>query len=108
YESAGHISDLFAKEYFQQPEAMLLRDTILPKGLTTAEQREACRSLKGLMLRSEVYALDGSDKEKYPYKVTEQNFTIVPLQPMHANRHAVFFTHARESIEYRYERNPSD
>ena len=30
------------------------------------------------------------------------------LQPRGANRHAVFFTHAREAISYHYERNPAD
>ena len=49
-------------------------------GLTLAEEREACRALKGAMLRQEVYALDGTDKAETPYTVTEQNFTI-RLQP---------------------------
>ena len=30
------------------------------------------------------------------------------MQPRGANRHAVFFTHAREAISYHYERNPAD
>ena len=48
------------------------------------------------------------DKEQHPYTVTEQNFTIQRLQPHDGNRHAVFFTHAREAISYHYERNPAD
>ena len=60
------------------------------------------------MLRQEVYALDGTPKEEHPYTVTEQNFTIKRLQPRDGNRHAVFFTHAREAINYHYERNPAD
>ncbi len=60
------------------------------------------------MLRQEVYALDGSDKEGVPYTVTEQNFTIRAVQPRGGNRHGVFFTHAREAISYHYERNPAD
>jgi RHS repeat-associated protein len=83
-------------------------DTVLPAGLTGDEEREACRALKGSMLRQEIYALDGTDKEKHPYTVTEQNFTIETLQPQGDNRHAVFFTHAREAITYHYERNPLD
>ena len=39
---------------------MQLPDTVLPSGLTEDEIREACRSLKGAMLRQEVYALDGT------------------------------------------------
>ena len=30
------------------------------------------------------------------------------MQPRGANRHAVFFTHAREAISFHYERNPAD
>ena len=56
---------------------LLLDDTVLPAGLTLEEEREACRALKGSMLRQEVYALDGTDEEQaHPYTVTEQNFTI--------------------------------
>ena len=60
------------------------------------------------MLRQEVYALDGTDKTSHPYTVTEQNFTIQRLQPQGGNRHAVFFTHAREALNHHYERNPDD
>ena len=81
---------------------------MLPDGLTDEEEREACRALKGAMLRQEVYALDGTDKAQHPYTVTEQNFTIQCLQPHDGNRHAVFFTHPREAISYHYERNPFD
>ena len=88
---------------------LLLDDTVLPAGLTLEEEREACRALKGAMLRQEVYALDGSEeKQAHPYVVTEQNFTIRMLQPQATNPYAVFFTHPREAITYQYERNPED
>jgi RHS repeat-associated protein len=94
----------------------LLDDTVLPDGLTVDEEREACRALKGLMLRQEVYADDAEpgasvaqiQRARTPYTVTEQNFVIRALQPGGTSRHAVFFTHAREAINYHYERNPSD
>jgi RHS repeat-associated protein len=102
-------------EYYREPgmtddeyRASLLPDTLLPPNLTAEEEREACRSLKGSLLRQEVYALDGTDKELHPYAVTESNQTIKCLQRQSDNRHAVFFTHARESITYHYERNPVD
>ena len=54
-------------EYYREPgltdaeaRALLLADTVLPAGLTLEEEREACRALKGSMLRQEVYALDGT------------------------------------------------
>jgi len=86
----------------------LLEDTVLPSGLTLDEEREACRALKGSMLRQEVYALDGTAKEPHPYTVAEQNFSVRLEQPRGGNRHAVFFTHPREAITYHYERNPAD
>lgn len=118
-----HVSNVFAGlldeqdvgEYYREPglsdqeaKQLLLDDTVLPAGLTLEEEREACRALKGSMLRQEVYALDGSEKAGHPYVVTEQNFTIRMLQPEADNQHAVFFTHAREALTYQYERNPQD
>ncbi len=88
-------------------------DTILPCDLTFAEEHEACRALKGSMLRQEVYALDGKGVSceypfGHPYTVTEQNFTVRELQSIGDQRHGVFFTHPREVINYHYERNPVD
>lgn len=116
----NHISNFFAGllnaadqgEYYREPgqnaEDLLLEDTVLPLGLTAEEEREACRALKGSMLRQEVYAADGTAKEGIPYTVTEQSFTIEQVQPRSSNRHAVFFTHPREALSYHYERNPAD
>jgi RHS repeat-associated protein len=96
-------------EYYKgDPDAVFLPDTVITDNLSVEEEREACRALKGSMLRQEVYAQDGTGKAKDPYTVTEQNFTFKRLQPKGLNRHAVFFTHAREAVNYHYERNPSD
>lgn len=124
YADRTTISRQFESEYFREPgetaetaRALLLDDTVLPGGLTPEEEREACRALKGSMLRQEVYADDaeGADaspehvqRALTPYTVTEQNFTIRTLQPQGSNRHAVFFAHAREAISLHYERNPAD
>ena len=121
------ISGQFEKAYYREPgltdeqyEAMLLPDTVLPVeitlsdstglsgDLTSAEIREACRALRGSILRQEVYAEDGSAKSKVPYTVAEQNYEIKWLQPRETNKHAVFFVHPRETINYHYERNPVD
>ena len=131
YLGRDHVSDYFAGllnatdqgEYFREPglsnaeaRPLLLPDTVLPTPLSLEEEREACRALKGSMLRQEVYADDADpnatpeqiERAQTPYTVTEQNFTIRALQPRGANRHAVFFTHAGEAISYHYERNPAD
>jgi RHS repeat-associated protein len=122
YDEVEEVSKHFAAEYYGAPVKSdpnynaafdsffrsLLPDTVIPPHLTLEEEREACRALKGSMLRQEVYAQDGTDEAKHPYTVTEQNFTIQRLQPRGSNRHGVFFTHAREAISYHYERNPAD
>jgi RHS repeat-associated protein len=114
------ISRHFEGDYYREPglddqavEALLLPDTILPADLTPDEAREACRALKGMMLRQEVYAEDAppgataaeQQRASMPYTVVEQNFTIRPLQPQRAgNRHAIFFTHPCEAMTAHYER----
>jgi RHS repeat-associated protein len=112
---AGLLDGSDVGEYYREPgltdaqaARLLLDDTVLPSGLTVAEEREACRALKGSMLRQEVYALDGTLREIHPYTVAEQNFTIEVVQPQGENRHAIFFAHPREAINYHYERNPDD
>jgi len=102
-------------EYYREPgltdaqaRDLLLDDTLLPDGLSVEDEREACRALKGSMLRQEVYALDGGAKEPHPYTVVEQNFTIVRLQPNAGTSYGAFFAHPRESISYQYERVPDD
>ncbi|MGD2071833.1 MAG: toxin TcdB middle/C-terminal domain-containing protein, partial [Gemmatimonadota bacterium] len=114
---AGLVDETDRGEYYREPawadddveaRKRLLPDTLLPGGLTVEEEREACRALKGSMLRREVYALDRTDRAEHPYTVTEQNFTVRPVQPRGDNRHAVFFTHPREAITYHYERSPED
>lgn len=132
YLGRNHVSDYFAGllnatdqgEYFREPgltddeaRALLLPDTVLPSGLILEEEREACRALKGSMLRQEVYADDADhpgatpeqiQRARTPYTVTEQNFSIRALQPRGTNRHAVFYTHGGEAISYHYERDPTD
>ncbi|HEV8321088.1 MAG TPA: SpvB/TcaC N-terminal domain-containing protein, partial [Myxococcota bacterium] len=116
---AGAVSRQYAHEYWTEPElrpdartadreALLLPDTMLPPDLDPDELREAYRALKGMALRIEVYAEDGSPAAEHPYTVTEQNFTVEPLQARGPNRHAVFFAHPREKIDYHYERQTDD
>jgi len=99
-----------------QKEAMLLDDTVLPTDILLAngtrvaysfspeEYREACRALRGMMLRQEVYGLDGTAAEDRPYTVSESNFTIEAFQPQGPNRYGVFFAHPRETVDFQYER----
>jgi RHS repeat-associated protein len=123
YFEGGRITRHFKEEYYreggltdQQVEAMLIPDTVFPTDIKLADEtrlprdfsgdelREACRALKGSILRQEIYGLDGSEGQDRPYSVSERNYTIECLQPLDSNRHAVFFTHARETVDFHYER----
>jgi RHS repeat-associated protein len=121
----GHtLSRQFENEYWREPgltpereRALLVDDTVWPDTIRRAdgtgmqfapsglELREACRALKGSVLREEVYADDGSDAAERPYQVSERNYTVELLQPrLDGDRHAVCLSHSRESVVYRYER----
>jgi len=122
------ISKQFEDEYYREGDpslgigeldpgqfsAMLLDDTVLPEDLTVDVIREACRALKGGILRQEIYALDRrpdgrlSEESDRPYTVSERNYTIKQLQPRGDNKHAVFFVHPLETIDFHYERKLVD
>ena len=101
----GRLTREFAGEY-SGPN--LLPDSVVPAGLTDDEEREACRALRGTVLRQEVYGLDGSDRERHPYLVCQANAGVRLLQPRGSNRHAVFLTHPLESVRAHHDRDPDD
>ncbi|WP_449339496.1 SpvB/TcaC N-terminal domain-containing protein [Streptomyces chartreusis] len=134
----AHVSDYFAGlrtpsdggEYFREPglsapevRSLLLPDSSLPPGLSPDEEREACRALKGSMLRQEVYAEDAGDiggagdtgadvararRSGVPYTVIEQNFGVRTVRRRGAGQHGVFLVHPCEVLAYHYERDPAD
>ncbi|WP_437913154.1 SpvB/TcaC N-terminal domain-containing protein [Sorangium sp. So ce302] len=105
----ARISAQYESEYYAgDAGAVRLADTVLSEELRAVEMREACRALKGRPLRQEVYALDGSAEEPRPYVVKEHSYAMRRLQPAVGGAHAVFFAHAREALEYHYERSESD
>ncbi|MBL8946171.1 MAG: VCBS repeat-containing protein, partial [Myxococcales bacterium] len=108
----GAISTAMAAEYWDGDAELatpnLLPDTVLPPGMSAVETREACRTLRGSVLRQEVYALDGSAAEAVPYAVTERNFTVEPVHARAGARHAVLYAHDRETLAYHYERDAAD
>ena len=115
YLDRSRISRLFAHEYYREPNLsdeaaarQLLDDTVLPDNVSLEEEREACRALKGVILRQEVYAQDGAAEAPHPFTVSERNYTIKHMQPRGQNRHGVFFVHPRETLDYHYERRPQD
>lgn len=115
------ISRQFVHEYHH--DGLSVPDSVLPDAvrgpgrpplpwrLTADEARQAVRALKGMTLRQEVYALDGSPAERLPYLVTEHNYTVDLLQPAvqpdpdgEGMRHAVFLCTPRETLTVHHER----
>lgn len=79
--------------------------------LTTRERRaikrDALRTLRGSILRTELYALDGSPLQDRPYTVTEQAYGLQEIEPPGVNkRHRlhIFFPHSTAQRTTQWER----
>ncbi|MBE7385745.1 MAG: VCBS repeat-containing protein [Leptolyngbya sp. SIO1E4] len=72
------------------------------------QYHEAHRSLRGSVLRQEVYSLDKVEKAFLPYTVTESRYRVRALQPPQEEAHGVYFTTPSQSMAYHYERNLAD
>jgi RHS repeat-associated protein len=82
--------------------------TVLPAGASSDECRQACRALRGRVLRQEVYADDGSDLSVHPYTVTEHRYQTRLVQPERGTAYAGVYAYELESITCQYERDPAD
>lgn len=103
------ILDQYKSEFYDGDQhAWNLPDLTFPKEWEIDEMREAARALKGSSLCQEVYALDGTEKEKHPYSVTQNNYQIKRVQPKSDNTFAVFDVLSSETLTYHYERNSDD
>lgn len=69
---------------------------------------EACQALRGALLRTELYANDGSAKAAHPYRVCESRYRVVQLQPRLREQPAVHFSHLLEKLSTHCERSPHD
>lgn len=71
------------------------------------ERRDALRTLRGHVLRTELYALDGSEREDRPYTVTEQVHSVHPeltWTPTDEDKVAVFFPYTVATRTTQWER----
>ena len=69
----------------------------LIRNLERRDRRDALRALRGSILRTELYALDGHLHEDRPYTVTESLFGLREEQPLpqgDSSRQRIFFPHA--------------
>jgi hypothetical protein len=100
------LTNEFRKEFYRDDgEAVAIDEHEVATGETP---HEAYRALRGAVLRTEVYANDGSAKAEHPYQVTENRYRVTQLQPKDGNHHTVYLSHPIESLSYHYERNPTD
>ncbi|KAJ2973538.1 hypothetical protein NQ176_g6551 [Zarea fungicola] len=86
------------------PTSIITKSLEIPYTLNSQERREACRALKGQMLRAETYAIDGTELQGFPYTVQEANMHLELRQPLGGNRHAVIFVRSKEAYELAYDR----
>ena len=102
--TSAQLSNLLLDDTILPVDILLPDGTRLAYALSPEEAREACRALRGSMLRQEIYAVDGTTAADRPYSVSERNYTIEALQPQGPNQYGVFFVHPRETVDFRYER----
>ncbi len=113
------IHNLFKADYWQEDEqAFDLPNTVFSfedGDFDISSLSEAYRVLRGQVLRQEIFALDAKEedveskaRQAQPFTVSESNFTVKKIQSKYNNKHAVYFVHPNESLNYHYEREPSD
>src|SRR5690606_8966098 len=121
----GPLVSRFKEEYFPvEGWDALVRAAVFPAGMHAQERREAHRALKGSLLRQEVYATDGSEREGIPYSVKAIAYRVQQIQPLPAApsgglpptpsegggapAHAVFLNLQEQSVVFSCERNNED
>ncbi|MBL7797054.1 MAG: VCBS repeat-containing protein [Saprospiraceae bacterium] len=71
----------YSNEYWQGDtgfwdRGQMLQDVLKNNQLKPHEKRDALRVLRGSILRTELYALDGSERQDRPYTVTEARYDV--------------------------------
>lgn len=70
--------------------------------------RDVYRALRGRVVRTESYGLDGSSREGHPYALTEHRYLVRQRRPVSAGGTPVLFTAPLETMTVHYERQPTD
>ncbi|HEX6044699.1 MAG TPA: SpvB/TcaC N-terminal domain-containing protein, partial [Pyrinomonadaceae bacterium] len=86
----------FRSEFWPGDGQQLQRLDPVPEflqGLTRSVRRDALRVLRGRTLRTELYAMDGSERQSRPYTVTEQIYGLSEkfAPPAGSTRQHIFF-----------------
>lgn len=103
------IAVRLAQEYYQgDSQAPKLAGTAFSADATAEELREACRALRGRVVRQEVYAQDGLPASVHPYSTAEHRYQIDMLQPPTTSSYGAHHGWEVENISCLYERDPAD
>ncbi|MGK7864970.1 SpvB/TcaC N-terminal domain-containing protein [Falsiroseomonas sp. E2-1-a4] len=112
----GSQSGLYAADFFgagagpgprrDLAARLSVADAVLPPDLSAADCRDACRALKGVLLREEV-ADDPGDAglEPIPYSITVHGHEVALRQPGRGDRPAIAQSLQRESLSIALERS---
>lgn len=102
--------DWSADYWFGDPQALAHTNVVnafLQTLLDPSYKRDALRALRGSTLRTELYALDGTDREARPYTVTEQAYGLREESPPVVDDKArlrIFFPHPLAQRTTQWER----
>src|SRR5262249_18290193 len=100
----------FSNEFFPGDPSVLTRPPAvvdMRKALPRQARRDALRALRGSTLRTELYALDGTERQGKPYTVTESFHRVreeSPAGPDGLDRLRIFFPHALAQRTTQWER----
>lgn len=100
----------YSQEYWSGDDNVLTRPDAMEallKTFTPTVRREALRTLRGQVLRTELYALDDSRRQDRPYTVSESIAGVreeSPPDPADTKRRHIFFAHALASRTTQWER----
>lgn len=100
----------YSDEYWSEEPQVLERPSDVTEFLNSLPRRakrDALRTLRGQVLRTELYALDGTDRQERPYTVTESVNGVreeSPPDPEDTERLHIFFPHPLAQRTTQWER----
>lgn len=103
-----HEAD-YSGEYWRGDPPLLGREdnvTVLLRTLPRRARRDALRALRGRILRTELYALDGTERQIHPYTVSESRYGLREESPpgFGEDRLRIFFPHQTAQRTTQWER----
>jgi len=103
-------TEKFKTEYFQDdPASFKLPHAIFDQTFNdSTTKKEASRTLKGSLLRKEVYGNDKPNKAGIPYLVEDFQYSIKQIQAKESKSKAVFYKYETQKLGHTYERNSVD